>query len=184
MVPRKMRLKKLCRLELVCLLCVILGYSGCDALYRMLQREGAEEKDLIGEITPFEPNPRVQEIQGLLNLYGYKVGPADGHLGANTRYAIKAFQEDNNLNVTRFVDNATWEALNVFSGSGLVVNGEVNITMVQTALKNAGFNPGKIDGERGPKTDENIRKFQRAMGLQDDGIIGFRTLKELADFLP
>ena len=177
----------LCRLKrgwCVGVISIALLCCGCDAVYRILQKEGAEEKDLIGEIVPFESNPKVEEIQRLLNLYGYKVGAPDGQLGPNTRYAIRAFQEDNNLKVTRFVDNATWEALNAFNANGLVVEGEINVKTVQTALKNAGFNPGSIDGQWGPKTEENLRKFQKAMGLEPDGIIGFRTIKELADFLP
>src|SRR3989338_7713827 len=105
--------------------------SGCDFVYRMLQKEGAEEKDLIGEVNPYESNATVERVQKLLKLYGYKTEAADGRMGANTRLAIKNFQEDNNLNVTRFVDNATWEQLNIFEETGLVIAGEVNVKAVQ-----------------------------------------------------
>src|SRR3989338_6050980 len=93
--------------------------SGCDFVYRILQKEGAEEKDLIGEVNPYESNATVAQVQKLLKLYGYKVGKADGRLGANTRKAIKNFQEENNLKVTRFVDKATWQKLNGFTESRL-----------------------------------------------------------------
>ena len=166
------------------ILIVIVLMTGCDFVYRLLQREGAEEKDLIGEMIPFEPNHKVEEIQKLLKLYGYQPGRIDGGLGYNTRVAIEKFQHDNELKATKFVDKATWEKLNIFNDRGLVTNGEVNFLMVQTALKNAGFNPGKVDGKEGQRTEEALKKFQKAMGLKPDGHIGFKTLAELNDFLP
>ena len=47
---------------------VFLSFSiqGCDALYRVLDKEGAEEKELVGEVVPFEKNPTIEEIQMLL----------------------------------------------------------------------------------------------------------------------
>ena len=166
------------------LLCLGLTCQGCDAVYRRLQKEGAEEKDLLGEVVPFEYNAKVAEVQRLLKLYGYKIGRADGILGANTREAIEAFQTDNQLKVSRFVDKATWQRLNLFSRYGLVVNGELDIMTVQRALLAAGLDPGKPDGKRGAKTDRAITAFQKAEGLTVDGKIGLRTLDRLADYLP
>lgn len=163
---------------------VLFFSAGCDFIYGLLQKEGAEEKALVGATIPFEPSPKVVEIQKLLKLYGYQAGRIDGGLGVNTRNAIETFQQDNGLKVTKFVDKATWVKLNIFNDRQLVVDGEVNMMMVQAALKNAGFNPGKPDGKDGPKTLEAIRKFQKAMGLKPDGRIGFKTLSELYDFLP
>lgn len=157
---------------------------GCDFIYRLLQKEGAEEKDLIGTTIPYEANPKVVEVQKLLALYGYKPGGVDGGLGPYTRQAIEKFQTDNGIKPSRFVDYQTWEKLHMFDASGLVAEGEVNPKVVQQALKNAGFNPGKIDGKYGPQTHEAVKKFQKAMGLKPDGRIGFKTLKELYDFLP
>ena len=174
-------MKKLSCIFCLCLLPCILG---CDFIYGLLQREGAEEKALLGETIPFEPNPKVIEVQKLLKLYGYKAGSIDGGLGNNTRLALEAFQRDNNLPVTRFVDEATWAHLNVFQEVGLVKEGEIDVAAVQTALKNAGFNSGKIDGRMGPQTEQAVKKFQNAMGLRPDGNIGFKTLQELKDFLP
>jgi len=169
---------------IIFVLCLLISVSGCDAIYRMLQKEGAEERDLIGEVIPFESNPEVEEIQKLLKLYGYGPGTPDGKIGHNTRLAIEKFQADNDLKITRFVDYATWDALNMFGESGLVVGGDIDLKTVQKALKNAGFSPGKVDGKPGPQTDRAIRKFQDAMDLRVDGTIGFQTLKELQDFLP
>lgn len=37
---------------------------------------------------------------------------------------------------------------------------------VQSRLKALGFDPGKIDGERGPRTDRAITEFKRSIGFQ------------------
>jgi N-acetyl-anhydromuramyl-L-alanine amidase AmpD len=159
------------------------GLVGCDAVYRLLQREGAEEKELLGEVVPFEYNAKVAEVQKILKLFGYRIGRADGALGANTREAIEAFQKDNGLKVSRFVDNATWEKMSQFENCGLLKEGELNMLSVQEALKKAGFDPGPIDGKVGQKTEKAILAFQEAHGLKPDGKIGLKTLNQLSLFL-
>ncbi|MFZ2385009.1 MAG: peptidoglycan-binding domain-containing protein [Candidatus Omnitrophota bacterium] len=54
---------------------------------------------------------------------------------------------------------------------------------VQKALKNAGYNPGSIDGKFGRQTKEAIKDFQRANNLKPDGKVGKRTWKLLRKFL-
>lgn len=54
---------------------------------------------------------------------------------------------------------------------------------IQTALKNAGYDPGKIDGKIGPKTTSAIKAFQKYNGLKDDGIVGQRTWNLLSKYL-
>src|SRR3989338_4182196 len=122
---------------------------GCDALYRLLQKEGAEEKELLGEVVPFKSNPRVSQAQKLLKIWGYGIGKIDGKFGPNTRAAIKQFQTDRKLKVSRFLDEITWAALNQFEKYGLTDNGDLNLKAIQTALKAAGYNPGPIDGQGG-----------------------------------
>ena len=94
-------------------------FSGCDSIYRLLDKEGAEEKALIGDVVPFENNPKVEEVQALLYLYGYNVGKVDGILGLRTRNAIEKFQKDNHLEPSRFADTATWNNLVDFSSGRL-----------------------------------------------------------------
>lgn len=50
---------------------------------------------------------------------------------------------------------------------------------IQTALKNAGFYSGAIDGKIGRKTKEAIKEFQKANGLKADGIVGKQTWSKL-----
>jgi murein L,D-transpeptidase YcbB/YkuD len=46
---------------------------------------------------------------------------------------------------------------------------------IQTALKNAGFYTGTVDGKIGPKTKKAIEAFQKANNLKPDGKIGPKT---------
>ncbi|MCM8800119.1 MAG: peptidoglycan-binding protein [Candidatus Omnitrophica bacterium] len=57
------------------------------------------------------------------------------------------------------------------------------VYQIQIALKNAGFDPGPIDGRMGRKTKEAIRAFQRANGLTPDGKVGRRTWGILREYL-
>jgi murein L,D-transpeptidase YcbB/YkuD len=54
---------------------------------------------------------------------------------------------------------------------------------IQRALKNAGYYQGRIDGKIGPRTQEAIRRFQKANGLKVDGIMGRRTMVALNKYL-
>ena len=49
------------------------------------------------------------------------------------------------------------------------------VNEVQTALKNAGFYTGNIDGKLGPNTKKAIIEFQKSQGLVADGKVGPKT---------
>jgi peptidoglycan hydrolase-like protein with peptidoglycan-binding domain len=76
-------------------------------------REGAP----IGTpLNPGTPNPdRVMKVQQALTDKGFYSGPIDGMLGAETRDAIRKFQEANKLTVTadKALDDETARALGV-----------------------------------------------------------------------
>ena len=57
------------------------------------------------------------------------------------------------------------------------------IREIQLALRNAGFDPGPVDGRSGPRTKTAVRLFQVAHGLEADGKVGPRTWGELESFL-
>ena len=52
-------------------------------------------------------------------------------------------------------------------------------TQIQTRLTELGYNLGKIDGKKGPKTIEAIKAFQRDHNMQVDGLVGPITLSGL-----
>lgn len=58
-----------------------------------------------------------------------------------------------------------------------------SIKQIQTALTNAGYNPGPIDGRMGKMTRDAIKAFQRANELRVDGRAGKRTWSLLKKYL-
>lgn len=58
-----------------------------------------------------------------------------------------------------------------------------SVKQIQTALKNAGLNPGKIDGKMGKQTRDAIRAFQKANNLGFDGKVGRKTWGLLKEYL-
>lgn len=159
------------------------GFCGCEKVYYLLQKEGAEEKSIVGEALPLEANTKVEEVQRLLKLYGYPIGNVDGKIGPATRSAIVQFQKNNDLEETRFIDKATWEKLHMFDACGLVKDGSVQTVAVQQALINAGFKVGRADGVMGPVTKKALVDFQKANGLRGDAVIGLQTMTLLAQYL-
>ena len=53
------------------------------------------------------------------------------------------------------------------------------IRQAQQSLKEAGFDPGPIDGQFGPKTQEALRAFQRSHGLPQTGQLDETTRESL-----
>ncbi|MCX5682015.1 MAG: peptidoglycan-binding protein, partial [Candidatus Omnitrophica bacterium] len=152
-------------------------------IYGVLQKEGAQEKKILGDVTVGVYSEQVELTQKLLAVNGFSTGKIDGKLGGLMRDAIAKFQTANNLKETRFIDDATWAALNVFTRSGLVKDGKIDFVTVQTVLKKAGLDVGAIDGNPGPKTVRAIKSFQKKSGLQPDGRIGPKTLEKLNEAL-
>jgi peptidoglycan hydrolase-like protein with peptidoglycan-binding domain len=54
---------------------------------------------------------------------------------------------------------------------------------IQTALKNAGYYQGAIDGKIGKNTRQAIKEFQKANNLPVDGKVGKKTWVVLKDYL-
>lgn len=84
--------------------------------------------------------------------------------------------------------NATMEQIKEFSGmptihrvgSRVVKNGDagLDVAYIQTQL---GFSPDDIDGDFGPKTEQAVKHFQEARGLEVDGKVGPATFASLRD---
>ena len=63
------------------------------------------------------------------------------------------------------------------------VKSRPKVRQVQVALKNAGFEPGVIDGQMGRQTREAIKAFQNANNLLADGKVGKKTWSLLREYL-
>jgi len=57
------------------------------------------------------------------------------------------------------------------------------VRQIQTALKNAGFYTGMVDGKKGPLTKKAIEDFQRANNLEVDGKVGSKAWAVLSPYL-
>ncbi len=54
---------------------------------------------------------------------------------------------------------------------------------IQTALKNAGYYTGALDGKIGPMTKNAVKEFQKANNLAVDGRVGPKTWEVLKAYL-
>ncbi len=54
-----------------------------------------------------------------------------------------------------------------------------NISQVQQALNDKGFNPGPVDGKAGPKTKAALKQFQQSQGISASGQLDGQTLVAL-----
>lgn len=177
---------------------------GCNIVPKSVQYQN-EEKDLVGNTEM--ANPRVEEIQITLTSLGYYTGTKDGRMGQKTREAIKDFQESIGVKPTGYIDEITLRQIEdtrrareqkelekIYSSvevrrafpeksTSLVSGSKWTVRDIQAALKNAGFDPGSIDGKLGPRTQQAIKEFQRTKGLKIDGKVGLQTWEELSKYL-
>jgi peptidoglycan hydrolase-like protein with peptidoglycan-binding domain len=58
-------------------------------------------------------------------------------------------------------------------------NSGSNVSTYQQQLAQRGFDPGPVDGIRGPRTTAAVKAFQKANGLTVDGIVGPKTMAAL-----
>ncbi len=99
--------------------------------------------------------------------------------------AVKAFQQRRGLSADGVVGRSTYAALDGARWSlgdrvlryvpEHFVEGD-DVIHLQNRLLQLGFQPGKVDGTFGPSTDDAVRAFQSAFGLQSDGTVGPETM--------
>jgi len=192
--------RKICIVSLI-MLSVVMTY-GCNIVPKSVQYQ-REEKELVGSVDI--ANPVVEEIQVFLTKNGYDTETQDGRMGQKTRDAIKDFQESIGLKPTGYINEVTLRqiedtrrarerkdlektySVEVRSAFPEKVSTVASVSQwtikdVQAALKNAGFDPGSIDGKLGPRTQQAIKEFQRAKGLKIDGKVGPKTWAELSKY--
>ncbi|MBU3958948.1 MAG: peptidoglycan-binding protein [Candidatus Omnitrophica bacterium] len=179
----------------ILLLAALCVFSGCG-LMDSLHKEAKEEKSILGYVKGY--NPRIKEMQQILKEAGRNPGSIDGIMNKETRQAIKDFQKANQIKTTGFVDIKTQAKLDSFSleltrkkkqdlqakDIKKRLKSGVWIKKVQQALKNAGFDPGAIDGIMGEKTKNAIVDFQKSKGLAADAKVDVRTWDELSNYFP
>ena len=144
----------------------------------------------------------VKKAQQLLAAKGYYAGDFDGIFGELTKRAVMSFQADNGLDTDGIVGAKTWAALLKSeqtetekepekehnkpaepAGSTCTVDlpiikqGDKGFTVVavQMLLNKHNFSVKYTDGDFGPDTLAKVKAFQKAKGLDADGIVGRDT---------
>jgi len=172
---------------------VLLAFYGCNIVPKSVQYQKEEEK-LVGSIDII--NPKIEEVQVILQSEGYEPGNTDGRMGKETRDAIKAFQESIGLKSTGYIDKITLTQLEDSRRAKEILESKKDYAArakqaqqkdvskaefrpttkeIQVALKNSGFDPGSLDGKIGPRTRQAIKDFQKSKGLVPDGAVGPKT---------
>ncbi len=107
------------------------------------------------------------EIQGLKN----QVTALESQL-QNKDQEISGLREE--------LDRAAQEKNSFSENKGILeAKSRPSNKQIQLALRNAGYNPGKIDGRIGKQTREAIKAFQRANSIPADGKVGKQTWEAL-----
>src|SRR5262245_61098197 len=131
-------------------------------------------------------------IQVRLKDTGFEPGPIDGVMGAKTRAAFLRFEAgctmlinlptnfdnglqtaDRRLSLTSdekiypAVAKSTRIESDKVNNSGNQVSSTEKIRQEQLRLKDAGFDPGPIDGILGPKTKVAMQRYQKSLALKN-----------------
>jgi len=95
----------------------------------------------------------------------------------------KLQQKDTEIDGLRQALSRTTEEKFKVMKTDQVVDAKPTGLQIQTALKNAGFDPGALDGRMGRKTSKAVKEFQAANNLYADGKVGKQTWNVLAKYL-
>jgi peptidoglycan hydrolase-like protein with peptidoglycan-binding domain len=122
----------------------------------------------------------VRPLQRLLSARGHAVD-VDGIFGPRTEAAVEAFQRDAGIGIDGIVGPAMWSKLIVTVRRG---NSGDAVRAVQEVMKFHDQSDGEgppihVDGVFGPRTDDFVRGFQTALGIDSDGIVGPITWRAL-----
>ena len=106
----------------------------------------------------------------------------DGAFGSTTDQVVRDFQDGEGLVVDGIVGPATWGALPEDPDTPLLANGSTGapVAALQEALtaysnEDPATDPGAIDGDFGPVTEDAVRAYQGDRGVPVDGIVGDLT---------
>lgn len=144
---------------------------------------GLRESASGGSSAPQYGREVVRSVEQTLNARGFRAGPADGTVTAQTRAALKEFQKSENLQDTGQLNPGTLAALGVPADEeeqpASLVLSSAKVRALQAKLIERGFNVGPVDGRMGAATRAALRDFQRSQDLPVTGRIDSRTLAAL-----
>ncbi|TLS38353.1 hypothetical protein FCL54_06740 [Pseudalkalibacillus caeni] len=121
-------------------------------------------------------NQDVAELQEYLMAKGvFPYHTATGYFGPITTEAVKDFQSKSGLKVDGIAGPNTYGKIKVLRKGDL----GKPVIHLQRLLKEWGEYNGEVDGIYGSGTEDSVYRFQKAHGLQADGIAGSQTYSVL-----
>ena len=126
-------------------------------------------------------NYQVAGLQIGLYRYGHYSGAIDGIAGPQTKAAIAKLQRSAGLEPDGVAGKRTRAALGRFGrpgfGSRVLKRGAFgfDVSVLQFLLSKRGFPPQALNSKFGPVTEQQVRRFQKKMGLTVDGVVGRQT---------
>ena len=132
------------------------------------------------------PSAKVAAVQIGLRAKGLYTGSVDGLPGPLTRNAVVTLQRRTNIRPTGRVGHATRCELGHLGkpllGQRSLGRGRVgwDVSVLEFRLRRFGLPARRIDGRFDAATTRALRRFQRAHGLDPDGLVGPRTFRALA----
>lgn len=133
--------------------------SGCATSKKMTTIQRIEQLDM-----------KVDEVEKRLQQKDEEIWDIKDEIAA-TRDAIKKVRES-----AKKLPGRTESSVSASEKKSTAKN-------IQSALQNAGYYNGAIDGKVGKMTRYAIKEFQRANGLNPDGIVGKKTWAKLQEHL-
>jgi peptidoglycan hydrolase-like protein with peptidoglycan-binding domain len=126
-------------------------------------------------------NPQIAGLQVALRAHGLYLAQIDGVAGPRTAAAIHRFQRQHGLPVG-YADRRTRIALGPLGrpvfGSRILRRGDfgLDVSVLQFLLTRRGYYSGALDGYLGTETAAALRRYQAALHLRADAVLGPRTL--------
>jgi LysM repeat protein len=129
-------------------------------------------------------NPQIAGLQVALRAHGLYLAQIDGIAGPRTAAAVHAFQHRHGLPYG--VANARMRAAlgplgRPLFGTRTLKHGDFgwDVSVLQFLLTRRGVYSGALDGYMGKETAAALKRYQRAMHLRADAVVGPRTLSAI-----
>jgi LysM repeat protein len=129
-------------------------------------------------------NPQIAGLQVALRAHGLYLSQIDGIAGPRTAAAVHAFQRKHGLPFG-VADAKLRAALGPLGrplfGTRVLKHGDFgwDVSVLQFLLTRRGAYSGALDGYMGRETTTALKRYQRAMHLQADAVVGPRTLSAI-----
>ena len=121
-------------------------------------------------------DPRILEIQTLLNARGFNTGTPDGITGPGTRRAIVAFQQSINHSTTGIITEKELAILRSDAGPASPTpaaktehSEPADVRTIQSILTDLGYDPGPVDGAWGKRSQTALDQFRRDQNSSEGG---------------